>query len=115
MGIDALLPRRHGGQRIEHPIQFRRILDQGADQARQRDRIEGYLQSAIDEGGSFAVGGGRSPKFDRGYYIDPTLVVGLDNSANVAREEVVGARQREEVGHLPVSYTHLTLPTSDLV
>ena len=58
--------------------------------ARQRDRVEGYLRSSIDEGGSFVVGGGRSPKFDRGFFIDPTLVVGLDNDARVAREEIFG-------------------------
>jgi aldehyde dehydrogenase (NAD+) len=58
--------------------------------ARQRDRVEGYLQLARDEGGTFACGGGRSPAFDRGYFIDPTLVVGLDNSARVAREEIFG-------------------------
>ncbi len=58
--------------------------------ARQRDRIEGYLQLAKDEGGSFAVGGGRSPELDRGFFIDPTLIVGLDNSSRVAREEIFG-------------------------
>ncbi len=58
--------------------------------ARQRERIEAYLQTALDEGGSFAVGGGRSPKFERGYFVDPTLVVGLDNTATVAREEIFG-------------------------
>ncbi|MHB1140087.1 MAG: aldehyde dehydrogenase [Microthrixaceae bacterium] len=58
--------------------------------ARQRERVEGYLQLALDEGGSFACGGGRSPKYDRGYFIDPTLVVGLDNTARVAREEIFG-------------------------
>ena len=58
--------------------------------ARQRERIEGYLQLATEEGGTFAVGGGRSPNFDAGFYIDPTLVVGLDNSARVAREEIFG-------------------------
>jgi aldehyde dehydrogenase (NAD+) len=58
--------------------------------ARQRERIEGYLATALAEGGTFAAGGGRSPKFDRGYFIDPTLVVGLDNSATVAREEIFG-------------------------
>ena len=58
--------------------------------ARQRARIEGYLQLAKDEGATFAVGGGRSPNFDRGYFIDPTLVVGLDNSSRVAREEIFG-------------------------
>lgn len=58
--------------------------------ARQRDRIEGYLQLATDEGGTFATGGGRSAAHERGYFIDPTLVVGLDNSSRVAREEIFG-------------------------
>ncbi len=58
--------------------------------ARQRDRIEGYLQLAVDEGGTFATGGGRSADHERGFFIDPTLVVGLDNSARVAREEIFG-------------------------
>lgn len=58
--------------------------------ARQRERIEDYLAGALDQGGAFAAGGGRSARFDRGYFIDPTLVVGLDNSATIAREEVFG-------------------------
>ena len=58
--------------------------------ARQRERIEGYLRVATDEGGTFVCGGGRSPDFDRGFFIDPTLVVGLDNSSRVAREEIFG-------------------------
>ncbi|MEZ5323130.1 MAG: aldehyde dehydrogenase [Microthrixaceae bacterium] len=58
--------------------------------ARQRERVEGYLQLARDEGATFACGGGRSAKFDRGYFVDPTLVVGLDNSSRVAREEIFG-------------------------
>ena len=40
--------------------------------------------------GSFAVGGGRSERFDKGWFIDPTLIVGLDNTARVAREEIFG-------------------------
>lgn len=58
--------------------------------ARQRERVEGYLQLATDEGGTFACGGGRSPGRERGFFIDPTVVVGLDNSARVAREEIFG-------------------------
>jgi aldehyde dehydrogenase (NAD+) len=58
--------------------------------ARQRDRIEGYLRLAVEEGGSFATGGSRSAAHERGFFIDPTLVVGLDNSARVAREEIFG-------------------------
>ena len=58
--------------------------------ARQRDNVEAYLAGALDEGGSFAVGGGRSTRMERGFFIDPTLVVGLDNSATAAREEIFG-------------------------
>ena len=57
---------------------------------RQRDRVEGYLRLAVDEGGAFACGGGRSSTMERGWFVDPTLVLGLDNSARVAREEIFG-------------------------
>jgi aldehyde dehydrogenase (NAD+) len=58
--------------------------------ARQRDRIEGYLRSAVDEGGTFATGGGRPADRERGFFVEPTLITGLDNSATVAREEIFG-------------------------
>jgi aldehyde dehydrogenase (NAD+) len=58
--------------------------------ARQRDRVEGYLRLATAEGGTFATGGGRPADRDRGFFVEPTLVAGLDNSARIAREEVFG-------------------------
>ena len=58
--------------------------------ARQRDRIQGYLDSATDEGGRFACGGGRPADRDTGFFIEPTVIAGLDNSAKVAREEIFG-------------------------
>ncbi|MCX2931151.1 aldehyde dehydrogenase [Mycobacterium sp. CVI_P3] len=58
--------------------------------ARQRDRVQGYLNLAVAEGGSFACGGGRPAGLDRGYFIAPTVIRGLDNSARVAREEIFG-------------------------
>jgi len=57
--------------------------------ARQRDRIEGFLARAREAGGSFVTGGKRADR-DRGFFIEPTLVVGLDNTAEIAREEVFG-------------------------
>jgi aldehyde dehydrogenase (NAD+) len=57
---------------------------------RQRSRVEAHLRSAIDEGGAFACGGGRPAGLDRGFFIEPTLVVGLGNEATIAREEVFG-------------------------
>ena len=58
--------------------------------ARQRDRVEGYLRVARDDGGSYACGGGRPAGRDRGFWIEPTLVVGVGNDAHIAREEVFG-------------------------
>ena len=58
--------------------------------ARQRDRVQGYLDSATDEGGKFACGGGRPADRDTGFFIEPTVIAGLDNNAKVAREEIFG-------------------------
>ena len=58
--------------------------------ARQRDRIQGYLDLALEEGGKFACGGGRPADRDAGYFIEPTVISGLTNDARVAREEIFG-------------------------
>ena len=57
---------------------------------RQRDRVQAYLDSATDEGGKFACGGGRPADRDTGFFIEPTVIAGLDNFAKVAREEIFG-------------------------
>ena len=54
----------------------------------QRDRVEEYLKIAIAEGGRFATGG---TVIDQdGYWIEPTVVAGLDNSSRLAQEEIFG-------------------------
>ena len=58
--------------------------------ARQRDRVQSYLDLAVTEGGRFACGGGRPADRDRGFFIEPTVIAGLDNTARVAREEIFG-------------------------
>ncbi|UMB70330.1 aldehyde dehydrogenase [Mycobacterium paraterrae] len=58
--------------------------------ARQRDRIQGYLDSAIAEGGSFACGGGRPADRTVGFFIEPTVIAGLGNDARCAQEEIFG-------------------------
>ena len=52
--------------------------------------MQSYLDSAIDEGGAFACGGGRPEDRDAGFFIEPTVIAGLDNNAKVAREEIFG-------------------------
>lgn len=57
---------------------------------RQRDRVERYLDLARTEGGTIVTGGGRPESAAPGYYIEPTLIAGLPNSATVAQEEIFG-------------------------
>jgi aldehyde dehydrogenase (NAD+) len=58
--------------------------------ARQRQRVQGYLDLAVEEGGTFACGGGRPPELPVGFFIEPTVISGLTNDARVAREEIFG-------------------------
>jgi aldehyde dehydrogenase (NAD+) len=58
--------------------------------ARQRDRVEGYLALATEEGGTTVLGGGRPEGLDSGFFVEPTLIVGVPNSARVAQEEIFG-------------------------
>jgi aldehyde dehydrogenase (NAD+) len=58
--------------------------------ARQRDRVQGYLDLAIAEGGTFACGGGRPADRAAGFFIEPTVIAGLTNDARPAREEIFG-------------------------
>ena len=54
----------------------------------QRDRVEGYLRLAEQEGGRIVTGGN---VVDRdGFWVEPTVVAGLDNSSRLAQEEIFG-------------------------
>jgi aldehyde dehydrogenase (NAD+) len=58
--------------------------------ARQRDRVEGYIEKGRAEGGRVVVGGGRPPELDRGWFVQPTIFADVDNSDTIAREEIFG-------------------------
>jgi betaine-aldehyde dehydrogenase len=57
---------------------------------RQRERVENYIASGKAEGATVVVGGGRPAGFDKGFYVEPTLFAGVDNSMTIAREEIFG-------------------------
>jgi acyl-CoA reductase-like NAD-dependent aldehyde dehydrogenase len=57
---------------------------------RQRDRVEGYIKLAVDAGATVAHGGGWPAGLPRGWYVEPTVLAGVDNSMRVAREEIFG-------------------------
>ena len=59
----------------------------------QRDRVEAYLRLAEEEGGTFATGGkvqSKDGELSGGFWIEPTVIAGLDNSSRLAQEEVFG-------------------------
>jgi aldehyde dehydrogenase (NAD+) len=57
---------------------------------RQRDRVENYIKIGQDEGAKIALGGGRPDGLDKGWFVEPTLFVDVDNSMRIAQEEIFG-------------------------
>ncbi len=58
--------------------------------ARQRERVEGYIEKGRAEGGRIVAGGGRPPEQERGWFVQPTIFADVDNSDTIAREEIFG-------------------------
>jgi acyl-CoA reductase-like NAD-dependent aldehyde dehydrogenase len=58
--------------------------------ARQRDRVERYIEKGRAEGARVVAGGGRPPDQDRGWFVQPTIFADVDNRATIAREEIFG-------------------------
>ena len=58
--------------------------------ARQRDRVLGYIAKGQQEGATLAFGGGRPAHLPKGWYVEPTLFVDVDNSMAIAQEEIFG-------------------------
>lgn len=57
---------------------------------RHRDTVEGYIEVGRQEGAKVAIGGRRPDHLDRGWYVEPTILVGGDNSMRSYREEIFG-------------------------
>jgi aldehyde dehydrogenase (NAD+) len=58
--------------------------------ARQRERVEGYIQKGRAEGARIVAGGGRPPEQERGWFVQPTIFADVDNGDTIAREEIFG-------------------------
>src|SRR5690348_12680263 len=55
----------------------------------QYERVCSYLEVGKKEA-KLASGGGRAEKFNKGFYVQPTIFYDVDNSARIAREEIFG-------------------------
>src|SRR5207244_11542479 len=58
--------------------------------SRQRDRVEGYIASGIEQGARLAIGGRRPRGLEKGWYVEPTVFIDADNSMRIAQEEIFG-------------------------
>jgi acyl-CoA reductase-like NAD-dependent aldehyde dehydrogenase len=56
--------------------------------ARQRDRVQGYIEMGRAEGARVVAGGGRHP--GPGWFVQPTIFADVDNSFRIAQEEIFG-------------------------
>lgn len=54
------------------------------------DKVSSYLTLAKEEGGTIVTGGKRPEGLDTGYYLEPTIITGLDNNSRCVREEIFG-------------------------
>ncbi|MFT4397874.1 aldehyde dehydrogenase family protein [Gordonia lacunae] len=59
---------------------------------KQRDRIVEYIRGAEADGATVVTGGVQAtgPGFERGFWIEPTIISGVRNDMRIAQEEVFG-------------------------
>ncbi|WP_409473021.1 aldehyde dehydrogenase family protein [Streptomyces sp. HC307] len=57
--------------------------------ARQRDRVRGYIEKGLAEGARLVAGGVEPPR-ERGYFISPTVFADVTPEMTVAQEEIFG-------------------------
>src|SRR5882757_7215102 len=58
--------------------------------AKQRERVLGYIERGKAEGARCLVGGGPATQFEKGYFVQPTLFVDVDPDSTIAQEEIFG-------------------------
>jgi aldehyde dehydrogenase (NAD+) len=85
----ALLKAAYEGINYGDPTDLANIMGPLIN-ARQRERVLGYIKKGVSEGAKLLVGGGRPKQFDKGFFVEPTLFVDVDPNATIAQEEIFG-------------------------
>ncbi len=57
--------------------------------AKQRDKVQGMVDRAVDAGATI-VTGGSSTQHEKGFFFQPTVIVGADENSEIAQDEVFG-------------------------
>ncbi len=58
--------------------------------AKYRAKVEDHVDEARARGAQILTGGRRPPQFERGFFYEPTVLVGVDHSHRIMREETFG-------------------------
>jgi aldehyde dehydrogenase (NAD+) len=56
----------------------------------QQQRVRGHIEKGKAEGAKLVVGGGIPKHLTRGFFIEPTLFIDVDNKMTIAQEEIFG-------------------------
>ena len=57
--------------------------------AKQRDKVQGMVDRAV-QAGATVVTGGSSTQHEKGFFFEPTVIVGADENSEIAQDEVFG-------------------------
>ncbi|MEU6456200.1 aldehyde dehydrogenase family protein [Streptomyces sp. NPDC048594] len=57
--------------------------------AKQQERVRGYIEKGVAEGARIVAGGAESPQ-EQGYYVSPTVLADVTEDMTVAQEEIFG-------------------------
>ena len=58
--------------------------------AEQYERVMAYIQSGTQQGAKVLTGGKRPPRYEKGYFVEPTILDAVDPQMQVAQEEIFG-------------------------
>ncbi len=54
------------------------------------ERVNQYIDIAKEEGANILTGGKRPENIDKGYFLEPTIITGLEHTSRCVREEIFG-------------------------
>lgn len=56
----------------------------------QREKVDGYVKQAVADGATVVLGGKPAEQFEKGFFYEPTIVVGADENSAIAQDELFG-------------------------
>ena len=95
-----LVPRAHMDRAVEMATEIFESLGVGDPfdtanyvgpliSAKQRDKVQGMVDRAVETGATI-VTGGSSTQHEKGFFFQPTVIVGADENSEIAQDEVFG-------------------------